>query len=43
MKYLDKPAFTVEEAKNYAGLRRWARRFYPPDIVPTNGGGPAAN
>ncbi|MCL4422380.1 MAG: aromatic ring-hydroxylating dioxygenase subunit alpha [Actinobacteria bacterium] len=31
MKYLDKPNFAVEEAKNYAALRRWARRFYPPD------------
>jgi phenylpropionate dioxygenase-like ring-hydroxylating dioxygenase large terminal subunit len=31
MKYLAKPNFAVEEAKDYAALRRWARRFYPPD------------
>jgi hypothetical protein len=31
MKYLDKPNFAVEEAKDYAALRRWARRFYPAD------------
>ena len=31
MKYLAKPNFAVEEAKNYASLRRWARRFYPAD------------
>lgn len=31
MKYLEHPSFAVEEAKNYAALRRWARRFYPPD------------
>jgi phenylpropionate dioxygenase-like ring-hydroxylating dioxygenase large terminal subunit len=43
MKYLDKPSFTVEEAKNYAGLRRWARRFYPPDNVPAPGNEGAAN
>ena len=30
MAYLDKPNFAVEEAKDYAALRRWARRFYPP-------------
>jgi hypothetical protein len=37
MKYLDKPSFTVEEAKNYAALRRWARRFYPSDSGPVTG------
>jgi len=31
MKYLTKPSFAVEEAKNYAALRRWCRRFYPAD------------
>jgi len=31
MKYLDKPNFAVEEAKDYAALRRWAQRFYPAD------------
>jgi len=31
MKYLERPSFAVEEAKNYAALRRWARRFYPAD------------
>jgi phenylpropionate dioxygenase-like ring-hydroxylating dioxygenase large terminal subunit len=31
MKYLDRPNFAVEEAKDYAALRRWARRFYPVD------------
>jgi phenylpropionate dioxygenase-like ring-hydroxylating dioxygenase large terminal subunit len=31
MKYLERPSFAVEEAKNYAALRRWARRFYPSD------------
>ncbi|HLN17062.1 MAG TPA: Rieske 2Fe-2S domain-containing protein [Acidimicrobiales bacterium] len=34
MKYLTKPNFAVEEAKNYAALRRWARRFYPVDTLP---------
>jgi hypothetical protein len=34
MKYLAKPNFAVEEAKDYAALRRWARRFYPPDERP---------
>jgi phenylpropionate dioxygenase-like ring-hydroxylating dioxygenase large terminal subunit len=29
MRYLPKPNFAVEEAKDYAALRRWARRFYP--------------
>lgn len=29
MQYLAKPSFAVEEARNYAALRRWARRFYP--------------
>ena len=31
MQYLEKPSFAVEEAKNYASLRRWCRRFYPAD------------
>ena len=31
MKYLEHPSFAVEEAKDYAALRRWARRFYPAD------------
>jgi len=31
MQYLEKPSFAVEEAKNYAALRRWCRRFYPAD------------
>jgi phenylpropionate dioxygenase-like ring-hydroxylating dioxygenase large terminal subunit len=31
MQYLERPSFAVEEAKNYAALRRWARRFYPSD------------
>jgi len=31
MQYLEKPSFAVEEAKNYASLRRWCRRFYPED------------
>jgi phenylpropionate dioxygenase-like ring-hydroxylating dioxygenase large terminal subunit len=31
MRYLPKPNFAVEEARDYAALRRWARRFYPPD------------
>jgi phenylpropionate dioxygenase-like ring-hydroxylating dioxygenase large terminal subunit len=41
MKYLDKPNFAVEEAKDYAALRRWARRFYPEDGTPVGapGGG----
>jgi len=34
MKYLPKPNFAVEEAKDYAALRRWAQRFYPPDTLP---------
>jgi phenylpropionate dioxygenase-like ring-hydroxylating dioxygenase large terminal subunit len=34
MKYLPKPNFAVEEAKDYAALRRWARRFYPSDSLP---------
>ncbi|HSS12015.1 MAG TPA: hypothetical protein VLL25_19160, partial [Acidimicrobiales bacterium] len=34
MKYLPKPNFAIEEAKDYAALRRWARRFYPPDEPP---------
>ncbi len=34
MTYLAKPNFAVEEAKNYAALRRWARRFYPPETRP---------
>ena len=34
MKYLARPNFAVEEAKDYAALRRWARRFYPPDTLP---------
>lgn len=29
MQYLTQPSFAVEEARNYAALRRWARRFYP--------------
>ena len=36
MKYLPKPNFAVEEAKDYAALRRWARRFYP-DEAPRPG------
>lgn len=34
MTYLTKPNFAVEEARDYAALRRWARRFYPPDTLP---------
>jgi phenylpropionate dioxygenase-like ring-hydroxylating dioxygenase large terminal subunit len=34
MAYLDKPNFAAEEAKDYAALRRWARRFYPADTHP---------
>ena len=34
MRYLPKPNFAVEEAKDYAALRRWARRFYPSDTLP---------
>jgi phenylpropionate dioxygenase-like ring-hydroxylating dioxygenase large terminal subunit len=30
MQYLSKPNWAVEEAKDYAALRRWASRFYPP-------------
>lgn len=37
MKYLPKPNFAVEEAKDYAALRRWAQRFYPPDTLPSDG------
>lgn len=33
MAYLERPNFAVEEAKDYAALRRWARRFYPPDAI----------
>jgi hypothetical protein len=35
MKYLERPNFAVEEAKDYAALRRWARRFYPADTLPS--------
>ena len=35
MKYLEHPSFAVEEAKDYAALRRWARRFYPADSFVT--------
>ncbi len=41
MQYLTRPSFAVEEAKNYAALRRWARRFYPSDSFddgPEDGG-----
>jgi hypothetical protein len=37
MKYLPKPNFAIEEAKDYAALRRWAQRFYPPDTLPAGG------
>jgi phenylpropionate dioxygenase-like ring-hydroxylating dioxygenase large terminal subunit len=33
MRYLPKPNFAVEEARDYAALRRWARRFYPSDSL----------
>jgi hypothetical protein len=33
MKYLPKPNFAVEEARDYAALRRWARRFYPDEVA----------
>jgi len=36
MKYLTKPNFAVEEARDYAALRRWARRFYPADTLPAD-------
>jgi len=39
MKYLEKPSFAVEEARNYAALRRWARRFYPDDAVDAGAAG----
>lgn len=29
MRYLDKAAFALEEARAYTALRRWSRRFYP--------------
>jgi 3-Ketosteroid 9alpha-hydroxylase C-terminal domain len=41
MKYLERPNFAVEEAKDYAALRRWARRFYPVD-APIVGTEPSA-
>ncbi len=34
MAYLERPNFAAEEAKDYAALRRWARRFYPPEPAP---------
>jgi hypothetical protein len=37
MKYLPKPNFAVEEARDYAALRRWAQRFYPADTLPSDG------
>jgi phenylpropionate dioxygenase-like ring-hydroxylating dioxygenase large terminal subunit len=40
MKYLEHPSFAAEEAKDYAALRRWARRFYPADSF---GDGPHAD
>jgi phenylpropionate dioxygenase-like ring-hydroxylating dioxygenase large terminal subunit len=36
MKYLAKPNFAVEEAKDYAALRRYCRRFYPADTLPAD-------
>lgn len=38
MTYLERPNFAVEEAKDYAALRRWARRFYPQTAIITNEG-----
>jgi phenylpropionate dioxygenase-like ring-hydroxylating dioxygenase large terminal subunit len=31
MSYLPKPNFATEEARDYAALRRWCRKFYPPE------------
>lgn len=31
MKYLEKPNFAREEAKNYSAVRHWSRQFYPPE------------
>lgn len=35
MKYLAKPNFATEEARDYSGVRRWAHQFYPVDAQPT--------
>ena len=34
MKYLAKPNFATEEAKDYSAVRRWAHQFYPRDAQP---------
>ena len=34
MKYLPKPNFATEEAKDYSAVRRWAHQFYPRDSQP---------
>ncbi len=36
MKYLDKPNFATEEARDYAAVRRWAHQFYPEDAQPAS-------
>lgn len=33
MAYVDRPLFAPEEAKAYAALRRWSRRFYPSHVT----------
>ena len=34
MKYLPKPNFATEEARDYSAVRRWAHQFYPADAQP---------
>jgi hypothetical protein len=36
MKYLPKPNFATEEARDYSGVRRWAHQFYPKDAQPSS-------
>jgi hypothetical protein len=36
MKYLPKPNFATEEARDYSAVRRWAHQFYPKDAQPAS-------